>query len=50
MTACILCDPRRFYERALEKAPENTAVMDSLGELLVGLGQPEKAKEVSGKH
>lgn len=36
----------RFYERALEKSPEETSIMDSLGELFVGLGQPDRAKQV----
>lgn len=36
----------RFYERALQAAPEDTGVMDALGELLLGLGEGERAFEV----
>lgn len=36
----------RFYERALQAAPEDTGVMDALGELLLGLGDGERAFEV----
>ena len=33
-------------ERALQAAPEDTSVMDALGELLLGLGEAERAFEV----
>jgi tetratricopeptide (TPR) repeat protein len=36
--------PRRFYERALETTPDATAVMDALAELLIGLGEGERAQ------
>jgi hypothetical protein len=39
----------RFYERALQAAPEDTRVMDALGELLLGLGEGERAMEVRGE-
>lgn len=34
----------KFYERALEATPDATAVMDALAELLIGLGESERAK------
>lgn len=37
---------RRFYERALQAAPQDTSVMDALGEVLLGLGEAERAFEV----
>ena len=37
----------RFYERALANAPEDTSIMDALGEILLGLGEAERAFEVS---
>lgn len=40
------CD--RFYERALQASPEDTSVMDALGELLLGVGEAERAFEVGG--
>lgn len=36
----------KFYERAREVAPEDTSVMDALGELLLTLGEEERAFEV----
>jgi len=35
---------QKFYERALEREPENTEIMNMLGELLVDMGLTDRAK------
>jgi tetratricopeptide (TPR) repeat protein len=42
------CQPElaaQFYERALQKEPTNTALLDAIGELSTELGNPERAVE-----